>query len=97
MAEKKQKLPHDPHQRAKSIVDIATGETDEPIEPASTQNPAAMELGRLGGLKGGKACAEDDVRTTEGDRQRGSRGAAEEKREGISSIGRYGLSNIHFQ
>lgn len=42
---------------AKSIVDEATGERkSEPETPA--KNPAAVELGRLGGLKGGKARAE---------------------------------------
>lgn len=35
----------------------ATGEKPTPEEP-STKNPAAVELGRLGGLKGGKARAE---------------------------------------
>lgn len=47
--------PRDPNQLAKMIVDIATGEI---TEPASPKNPAAVELGRLGGLKGGKARAE---------------------------------------
>ncbi|MEO5928996.1 MAG: hypothetical protein ABIR47_03600 [Candidatus Kapaibacterium sp.] len=51
------KLPRDPNQRAKSIVEIATGEADAPTAPTSTKNPAAVELGRLGGLKGGKARA----------------------------------------
>lgn len=43
-------------QLAKSIVDKATGEDTEnsPIE----KNPAAVALGRLGGLKGGKARAD---------------------------------------
>lgn len=39
---------------AKSIVEQATGQA-QPEE--STKNPAAVELGRLGGLKGGKARA----------------------------------------
>jgi hypothetical protein len=29
----------------------------EPVQPARAKNPAAVELGRLGGLKGGKARA----------------------------------------
>jgi len=45
----------DVNKRAKQIVDLATGEIQEPV---STKNPAAVELGRLGGLKGGKARAE---------------------------------------
>lgn len=52
--------PRDPNQLAKLIVDIATGEkTDEsaPEKPAKGKNPAAVALGRLGGLKGGAARA----------------------------------------
>jgi hypothetical protein len=45
----------DMNQLAKSIVDIATGEKDE--TETSAKNPAAVALGRLGGLKGGKARA----------------------------------------
>jgi len=47
----KKKLPADPNKRAKSILDIVTGDA-----PASDEgkNPAAVALGRLGGLKGGK-------------------------------------------
>ena len=48
--------PKDPNERAKMIVDIATGEITDPI-PNQGKNPAAVELGRLGGLKGGKARA----------------------------------------
>lgn len=50
----KPKRPKDPNQRAKLIVDIATGETSDPV---STKNPAAVALGKLGGSKGGKARA----------------------------------------
>jgi hypothetical protein len=45
----KKKLPSDANQRAASVVAIATG---QPLPP---KNPAAVALGRLGGLKGGKA------------------------------------------
>jgi hypothetical protein len=53
------KRPRDPNQLAKSIVGIATGEVDDvpPVE-GRKKNPAAVELGRMGGLKGGKARAE---------------------------------------
>lgn len=51
------KLPRDPNQRAKSIVDIATGEAEEPTEPVKEKDPAAVSLGRRGGLKGGRARA----------------------------------------
>lgn len=53
---KKAKRPTDINQRAKSIVDIATGEVED-AKPADGKNPAAVALGRLGGLKGGKARA----------------------------------------
>ena len=52
---KKAKLPKDTNQRAKSIVEQATGE--EPISQDQAKSIAA-QLGRLGGLKGGKARAE---------------------------------------
>lgn len=51
------KRPRDTNQLAKFIVDVATGE----IEPPKTEDgkdPAAVSLGRRGGLKGGKARAE---------------------------------------
>ncbi len=44
------------NQLAKSIIDIATGNEDtNKIDDG--KNPAAVALGRLGGLKGGKARA----------------------------------------
>lgn len=54
---KKLKRPKDTNQLAKNIVDLATGEAQEPAIEASTKNPHAVELGRLGGLKGGAARA----------------------------------------
>jgi hypothetical protein len=48
--------PRDINQLAKLIVDIATGEVKDE-QPLKGKNPAAVELGRLGGLKGGKARA----------------------------------------
>ncbi len=48
------KRPRDANQLAKLIVGIATGEVEEKPED-SGKNPAAVALGRLGGLKGGKA------------------------------------------
>lgn len=51
------KRPRDPAQLAKFIVDVATGEVED-IDPASKKkDPAAVERGRSGGLKGGKARA----------------------------------------
>lgn len=52
---KKSKLPADTNKRAKSIVDLATGESDKSEQDAI--KAAAAALGRKGGLKGGKARA----------------------------------------
>jgi hypothetical protein len=58
MTERK-KRPRDFAQRAKMIVDIATGEIEdrEPTPEEQGKDPAAVSLGRRGGLKGGKARA----------------------------------------
>lgn len=54
---KKPKRPKDTNQLAKFIVDMATGEVDLSDYEVCDKNPAAVELGRLGGEKGGKARA----------------------------------------
>jgi hypothetical protein len=46
----------DVNQIAADILRAATGEP-EPLTPKGTKNPAAVALGRLGGLRGGKARA----------------------------------------
>jgi hypothetical protein len=51
------KRPRDPNQLAKLMVDMATGEAP-PDTTMDGKDPAAMALGRKGGLKGGKARAE---------------------------------------
>jgi len=51
------KRPTDLNQRAKSILDIVTGEIED-TNPHEGKNMAAVELGRLGGLKGGPARAQ---------------------------------------
>ena len=56
MAEKRKKRPRDPLALAKMIGDIATGQASD-TEP-DKRNPAAVEMGRLGGQKGGRARAE---------------------------------------
>jgi len=48
----KGKRPRDTNQLAKWIVDQSTGQL---LDPDQGKNPAAVALGRLGGLKGGKA------------------------------------------
>lgn len=50
------KRPRDLNQLAKSIVDLSTGEAEEP-KTDDGKDPAAVALGRKGGLKGGKARA----------------------------------------
>lgn len=50
------KRPRDPSQLAKLIVDISTGEVED-ANPDAGKDPAAVSLGRRGGLKGGKARA----------------------------------------
>jgi hypothetical protein len=54
------KRARDTTQLAKSMVDIATGETEdrEPAPAVQGKDPAAVSLGRRGGLKGGKARAD---------------------------------------
>jgi len=52
---KKPKRPKDTNLLAKNIVDLATGEKEEQLK--DNKNIHAVELGRLGGLKGGKARA----------------------------------------
>jgi len=53
---KKVKLPADPNKKAKSILDIVTGET-EAARYKDDLSAAAAALGRKGGLKGGPARA----------------------------------------
>ncbi len=53
---RKPKRPKDTNRLAYDVVKAATGHEDVPQTPA--KNPHAVALGRLGGLKGGKARAE---------------------------------------
>lgn len=53
---KRSSKQRDLHRMAAAIVDDATNEAAT-AAPTSHKNPAAVELGRLGGLKGGKARA----------------------------------------
>jgi hypothetical protein len=53
------KHPQDENQLAKSIVDLITAEDEAAPEGKPEKNPAAVALGRLGGLKGGKARAKN--------------------------------------
>jgi len=53
------KRPRDPNQLGKMIVDISVGDIEDRVPTPEEQgkNPAAVTLGRLGGMKGGKARA----------------------------------------
>ena len=54
---KKPKRPRDTNQLASLVVAMATGQVNEAPMPDDGKNPAAVALGRMGGLKGGKARA----------------------------------------
>lgn len=60
MPDKRLKRPRDPAQLAKLMIDIASGEVEdrEPTPEEQGKDPAAVALGRKGGLKGGKARAD---------------------------------------
>lgn len=73
MPDRSRKRPRDPNQLGKLIVDIATGESDDAPSESEKKNPAAVELGRKGGLKGGKARAS---RLTAAQRSEAARRAA---------------------
>lgn len=50
---KRSRMPRDPNQLAKAVVDFATGQR-EPDPARPTKDPAAVALGRKGGLIGGR-------------------------------------------
>lgn len=56
MPDRSRKRPADVNELGKLVVDLATGNADEP-DPSAGKDPAAVALGRRGGLKGGKARA----------------------------------------
>ena len=69
MSMQKKKMPRDANSLAAQIVAMSTGQplpkltesaalVSIPVEPEKEKNHAAVSLGRLGGLKGGKARAE---------------------------------------
>ena len=67
MRDRPKKRPRDPNQLAKFVVDVATSGREDATDTPDRQgkNAAAVELGRLGGLKGGRARADSlsaDVR-----------------------------------
>jgi hypothetical protein len=52
MTERRKPRPRDPLQLAKLIGDIATGQTNDTVDDG--KDPAAAELGRRGGVRGGR-------------------------------------------
>jgi hypothetical protein len=56
MRDRSGKRPRDVNELARQLVDEATGETPK-FDPDEGKDPAAVALGRKGGLKGGKARA----------------------------------------
>lgn len=62
----------DPNELARQVVDEATGEAP-PFNPDEGKDPAAVALGRKGGLKGGKARA---AKLTPEERSAAARNAA---------------------
>jgi hypothetical protein len=57
MPNRSRKTPRDTNQLAKAIVDQAKGQAPPAPDPDAGKNPNAVALGRLGGLKGGRARA----------------------------------------
>ena len=53
----KPKRPRDPNQLAKLVTDLATGAAED-ARPDEGKDPAAVALGRKGGLRGGRVRAE---------------------------------------
>ena len=74
MAIVRRRRPRDPIALAKLIGDIATGQVSDTVDDG--KNPAAVELGKLGGAKGGKARARKLSPTR---RKEISRGAARKR------------------
>ena len=54
---KRPRRPRDPNELAFQVFQEAIGEAPPQPEPEREKNPAAVTLGRLGGVKGGKARA----------------------------------------
>ena len=57
MPDRSRKRPRDVSQLGKLIVEMATSPPGPAVAAEDIKNPAAVALGRLGGLKGGNARA----------------------------------------
>jgi hypothetical protein len=73
MPNRSRKRPRDVNELARQVVDEATGEAPPP-DPDAGKDPAAVALGRKGGLKGGKARA---AKMTPSERAESARKAAQ--------------------
>ncbi len=73
------KMPRDPNQRAKAVVDFATGQRSP--EPVRAKDPAAIARGHKGGLIGGRARA---AKMTAEERSASARKAAKARWERAS-------------
>ena len=71
---KRSSKPRDTNSMAAAIVAQATDPDDEGDDPYEGKNPAAVDLGRLGGQKGGAARA---AKLTPGQRSKIARKAAQ--------------------
>jgi hypothetical protein len=74
MPDRSRKRPRDLNQLAARLVDEATGNAPATPDPDEGKDPAAVALGRKGGLKGGRARAE---RLTPEQRSESARKAAQ--------------------
>ena len=75
MPDRSRKRPRDLNALGKQIVDEATGGAP-PVGPDAGKDPAAVALGRKGGLKGGKARA---AKMTPEERSEAARRAAQKR------------------
>jgi hypothetical protein len=73
MPDRSRSRSRDVNEIARQIVDEVAGER-EPFDPDAGKDPAAVALGRKGGLKGGKARAE---KMTPEERSEGSTASGE--------------------
>lgn len=73
MPDRSRKRSRDPNELAKQLVDEATGAQPK-YDPDEGKDPAAVALGRKGGLKGGRARA---AKLTPEERSEAARKAAE--------------------
>lgn len=78
---KRSSKPRDLNSMAAAIVNQSTDPEDKGDDPYEGKNPAAVELGRLGGKKGGKARAQ---KLTAEERSEAARRAARARWDGSS-------------